>query len=283
MANQWNVSWHHVALGIPDLWSRGFKGQGVTVALLDTGLAEPQGLGRGSFEYLDARGNAIGPSDVDGHGTCCASVISSYRSGALGIAPFVKIVSLRVLQTGTSLADVESALTYVTKRPDIDIVSCSFVMSACTPAIGSLVTTLGKAGKVVVAAAGDVLADHSPFPENVPGLLTVAAIDSNDRPLPGARVGTWIDLAAPGSDLPVVLRGTDAIGLFGQSSAAAAVTSGVVALALSNQPPARRVAMGRAMPALLRTKVKALPADDPAGNGHGIVDPAGLVASAATA
>jgi subtilisin family serine protease len=280
MPNQWAVSWQHRDLGIPELWRKGIKGDGVTVALLDTGLAAPKGLDRTSFEYLDARGNRIDPSDLDGHGTCCASVIASYRTGAMGIAPFAKIVSLRVLETGSSMADVEAALTYVSKRPDIDVVSCSFVMSACSPAIQGLVAALAKAGKIVVAAAGDIEADASAFPENVPGLVTVAAIDSGHHPLPGARLGNWIDVAAPGSDLPVVLRGTNATGLFGQSSAAAAVTSGVVALALSSQPAARRSAVGRAISLLLRTKVKPLPAGDPTGNGHGVIDPAGIVAGA---
>lgn len=277
MDSNWNVSWHHQKLGIPDLWTRGIRGNGVTIAILDTGLATPQGLDRTSFEYLDSSGSPVGPSDLDGHGTSCASLIASYRSGAMGIAPFAKLVSLRVLGTGTSTTDVDSALSFVSKRPDIDVLSCSFVMSQVTPSIVDSVARLAQTGKVVVAAAGDSDSERSPFPEDVHGVITVAAVDKQDQPLRGARTGSWIDVAAYGKDLPVVLRNSDATGLFAESSAAAAVVSGVIALALSAQTlPSKRLRLGRLMKSLLQTTCT--PIDDPTGgSGHGIVSPPRLL------
>jgi subtilisin family serine protease len=281
VASEWNVSWHHTKLGIPDLWTSNIRGAGVKVAVLDTGLAAPTGLDRTGFEHLDARGASMAPSDLDGHGTSCASVIASYRGGAMGIAPFAEIVSLRVLGTGTSTTDIDSALTFVSKRPDIDVVSCSLVMSQITPSIVDTLAKLVQAGKVVVAAAGDAHSVHSPFPEDVRGVITVAAVDERDQPLVGARTGPWIDVAACGKDIPVVLRNSDATGLFGESSAAAAVVSGVIALVLSTQEAPARQRVGKLMKSLLQTT--STPIDDPTGgSGHGLVNPKKLVERAKT-
>jgi subtilisin family serine protease len=263
------------------MWTKNIRGAGVTVAVLDTGLAAPSGLDRTSFEHLDSTGAEIGASDLEGHGTSCTSVIASYRGGAMGIAPFVRIVSLRVFGEGTSVTDIESALAYVSKRPDIDILSCSLVMSQITPSIVDSVTKLSQAGKVIVAAAGDTNSVHSPFPEDIRGIITVAAVDERNQPLVGARTGPWVDVAACGKDLPVVLRSSTALGLFGESSAAAAVVSGVVALVLSAQKsPADRQRVGRLMKSLLQTTSTTI--DDPTGgSGHGLVNPQKLIEQAA--
>jgi subtilisin family serine protease len=274
----WNVSWHHRTLQVPDLWRDGLLGAGITVALLDTGLSSPPGLDRGDFEYRDARGQATSPLDLRGHGTSCGSLIASLRGGALGIAPHCKLVSLRVLETGTSVRDVESALEYlVEQRADVDVVSCSFVMKELTPRVENAVRTLTNRGQLVVAAAGN---DQTPssFPERTPNAVTVAAVDAQLTPLSGAQLGSWIDVAAPGKDLPVVVPGSDAFGLFSHSSAAAAVVSGVTALALSAVAagePRRKLALR--LEGLLRSTAKTLTGNDPAAVGQGLVNPRELI------
>lgn len=279
---QWNISWHHAVLQIPAIWTQHITGSGTTVALLDTGLAAPSGLDRSDFEYLDGHGNAIGPGDQDGHGTCCASLIANYRGGVLGIAPYAKIVSFRVLGTGDSVGDIQAAFDYILRRrPDIDVVSCSFVMSRVVDSIQSAVRDLVNSGRVVVAAAGDNNQYSSPFPELTPNVLTVAAVDATNRPLDGARIGTWIDCAAPGDKLPVMLPGSGGTGLFGESSAAAAVVSGVTALVLSSitdQALRRRFSVG--FEGLVKKTATALPSDDPDAIGRGLINPTALLAAA---
>ena len=281
MPATWNVSWHHISLGIPPIWTQGFTGQGVTVALLDTGLAAPKGLDRTDFEYLDARGGRILSADPLGHGTAAGSTIASYVGGVLGIAPHAKLVSVQVLGTANSIANVESAFGYLLQRDDIDVVSCSFVMTHATEAVRDAVRRLTNSGKIVIAAAGD---DELPmqFPEQTANALTVAAVDPAGHPLQGARTGSWIDVAAPGLDIPVVLPGTARVGRFGQSSAAAAVTSGVAALVLSTcSAGPKRLAIARRLEELFKTKA-VLGAEDPNAVGRGLINPAALVQAAQT-
>ena len=270
----WNISWHHETLGIPDLWTRGVTGEGATVALLDTGLSSPPGLDRPDFEYLDSGGKPTGAGDPHGHGTCCASLIASYAGGVLGIAPFARVVSLRVLETGTTIADVEAALQFVLARGGIDVVSCSFILDEVTPAIAETIRALTNAGSLVVAAAGDDDSVKGEFPERTPNALTVAAVDGAAAPLPGARLGAWIDVAAPGFELPVVTaRGV--AGLFSESSAAAAVVSGVAALLLSAIPSGRpRRKAAQALEGVFKTTAAPISAADPGAVGRGLIRPA---------
>ena len=279
MPSQWNVSWHHVDLGIPAIWAQRILGQGVTVALLDTGLAAPVGLDRTDFEYLNARGEGVVASDSNGHGTSAGSVIACHAGGALGIAPHAKLVSMKVVDTGHSAADIETAFRYLEGRADIDVVSCSFVMPSVSDALRESIAHLISSGKVVIAAAGNDETKMA-FPEQMQSVLTVSALDAKRRPLPGARRGLWIDVAAPGFDIPVVLPGTARCGRFGQSSAAAAVTSGVAALVLSARPAGpSRTALARRLEPLFKTTARPLaPAASP--GGFGIINPQALLEAA---
>jgi subtilisin family serine protease len=103
----------------------------------------------------------------------------------------------------------------------------------------------------------------------------------NARPLAGASAGPWIDLAAPGQDLPAVAPGLNRVVRFGQSSAAAAVVSGVAALVLSTRAPgAERERLARGLEGLLRASATPAPGADPTAVGAGLVNPAALIQAA---
>lgn len=283
MPGPWKTSWHHEKMGIPALWSENITGRSVTIALLDTGLSRPRGLDRPDFEYLDADGTPGPAYDSSGHGTSCGSILASTRGGVLGIAPDAKLVSFRVLGTGTSGNDVETSLRFILQsRPDVDVVSCSFVVDRATPALRDVVRALVNAGRVLVAAAGDRQV-ASEFPEQTQNVITVAALDQGDRPLPGARAAAWLDVSAPGMDIPVAappsVGGTI---LFSQSSAAAPVAAGAAALALSTRPSGpqrRKLAMG--LEGLFRSTAVVLAGADPDAVGAGRIDPQALIRAAA--
>jgi subtilisin family serine protease len=278
----WALSWHHVALGIPEIWNQNITGNDVTVAILDSGLTTAPGLTRSDFEYRDASGAPVAKEDTDGHGTCCASVIANYQGGTLGIAPFAKIVSLRVLGVADSVAAVEAAFGYILReRADVDVVSCSFVMARVTAAILDNVRALADSGRVIVGAAGDSSEYASPFPERTERTLVVSAIDENRQPLSGARAGRWIDCAAPGARIPVAVPATSEARLFGESSAAAAVTAGVAALVLSAiADRAQRRRFGRRFPLAVKRTATPLPYDGPVAVGDGLLNPQSLLAEA---
>src|SRR5712691_11697415 len=87
-------------VGAPDAWKSGDSGQGVTVAVLDTGI-DNNNAAFGA--RVTARVDLIDPAhpaqgDPAGHGTHVAGIIAASRnSPSPGIAPDASLVSVRVL------------------------------------------------------------------------------------------------------------------------------------------------------------------------------------------
>ncbi len=224
--------WHLNALQVPALWAES-RGKGVVIAILDGGVDDVAGLRGERVQHLDHEGREIAPlDDSNGHGTACASLAASSHKHAPGVAPEARLLSLNVAGVNGEplLYKVEAALRVAVESADI--ISCSFVMPEVSLGIWDVLREAQAHGRVVVAAAGNDETVTSAFPENVPEVISVAALSRALAPLSGGRFGPFIDVAAPGQDLRV----STAFGVKnwrGASSGAAALVSGVCALVLS--------------------------------------------------
>jgi len=112
-ANAWGVD----NIGAPDVWNLGYEGEGVTVAIIDTGVNynhvdlathmwhdTPAGLHYG----WDISTGDSDPMDESGHGTHCAgSVASNGIAGTTcGVAPEATIMAVRVMTSVSPEAEV---------------------------------------------------------------------------------------------------------------------------------------------------------------------------------
>jgi serine protease AprX len=192
-------------------------GQGVTVALLDTGVDDTAALNRASGRLSDGVDvsslSAGGAASTDGtftdgygHGTFMASLLAGGRvpgSGrsAIGIASAAHVVVVKVAddQGRTSLLQVLAGLNWVAANANtIQIVNLSLAVDRPTaPAYGAdplntAVELVRQAGVLVVAAAG-----NTPGQVGDPGLdpraLTVGADDaSGGRPQVASFSGSGV-------------------------------------------------------------------------------------------
>jgi len=146
----------------PHAWTR-TTGEGVTVAIMDSGIAEHPDLRGKVMARLDFTHDGSTLADPGGHGTFIAGVIAA--NGAMkGVAPSANLVSLRVLDkngNGT-LSGVVGAFSWalkIQKRDKIDVLNISWGAPQATSYHKSILSALVEAawfsGMTVVVAAGN--------------------------------------------------------------------------------------------------------------------------------
>jgi serine protease AprX len=257
-------------LGLP---ATGTEGRGVTVAVMDTGIADVPELAGRVTARVDLTG--AGNGDGYGHGTFMAGLIAA--SGAAsdgahrGVAPGAGLVDVKVAdaQGRTDLITVLRGLQWVSEhRKDIDVLNLSLSSNSPLPyqldPLTQALEALWQRGVTVVVPSGNDGPGTGSVtsPGNDPVLLTAGGLDAvgtADRgdDVVGAWSGrgpTWqgdakpdlvaagghvVSLRSPGSvvDLssPQARIGDDYFRGSG-TSMAAAVTSAMAAAALSVQP-----------------------------------------------
>lgn len=199
-------------LGSEDVQDHGWTGEGVTVAVADTGVFQSHGLVHpGLADDLVRqrchllRGCQEGPDvaeDGTGHGTHVAGIVT----GPEGVAPDARIEVHRVLDDHGAGSDVEvlRALDDVVARNDtapgsVDLVNLSLgggswsTQESCdadNPAYLAAVTALRRQGVAVLAATGNAgETDGVAAPACVSGVVGVGSSDDADLPGPEGECG----------------------------------------------------------------------------------------------
>lgn len=238
------LSVYNQAIGADKLWAQGYQGGSVTVAVVDSGIADLNDFkqtsdGNGDLRIVSDAHFAAGSDaykDWHGHGTHVAGVIGGNGSKSagryIGVAPKVRLVSVDVSdQTGAgTMADVIEGLQWVADHRaqyNIRVVNISLnsavYESYHTSPLCAAVEILWFNGIVVVASAGNNGSATLFPPANDPFVITVGAVDArgtaalNDDVLASfsaygkdetGRVKP--ELVAPGKDIISVLAKADA-------------------------------------------------------------------------
>src|SRR3989442_13429583 len=144
-------------------WSRA-TGRGVTVALMDTGVARHPDLEGSVLARLDFVGDGATLLDPSGHGTFVAGLIAAHGETFKGVAPDAKLISLRVLdQNGKgTMHSVLAAFDWLLQnraQMHIKVLNLSFGApqrsSYHRELLAGVVESAWFAGITVVAAAGN--------------------------------------------------------------------------------------------------------------------------------
>ena len=171
-------------LGIDRVVRDGYRGSGVTVAVLDTGVDgnHPDLAGRVIDEHCFCEpaccpggvAEASGPGsaqDDHGHGTRMAGVLASRGAiGALGLAPDVRLIAVKVMDSNnrfSASAQVISGLQWILENhPETRVVNLSLATderfagscdnaTAYTIAFAQVIAALRANGTIVVTASGN--------------------------------------------------------------------------------------------------------------------------------
>ncbi|MFC6065725.1 type VII secretion-associated serine protease mycosin [Streptomyces ochraceiscleroticus] len=292
--------WALDALHVDEAWGT-TKGDGITVAVLDTGV---------DATHPDLEGQVLPGKDLIGfgaergdktwadHGTAMSGIIAGHghghSDGVLGIAPEAKILPVRVIledadperkrartERANALAD---GIRWAADH-GADVINLSLGDDSDSahpePREDAAVQYALSKGVPVVASAGNggQHGDHVSYPAAYPGVIAVTAVDRYGT---RARFSTrrwYATVSAPGVD--VVIANPDRKYYEGWgTSAAAAYVSGAVALVRAAHPDLN--------PAQIKQLLTETAQDSPATGrnddlGAGLVDPAAAVKKGAVA
>ncbi|MGQ9554914.1 MAG: S8 family serine peptidase [Anaerolineae bacterium] len=260
-------AWHLEKTAVPAVWAYGFRGQGVVVANMDTGVSlNDTGLVRrwrgGSNSWFDPYGeHPLLPYDGNGHGTATMGLLvgDEVAGKKVGVAPAAAWIAVRIFNDHNQATTTALHLSFQwlldpdgnpasADAPQVVCGSWAIAVVGCDPEFQLDLQALRAAGILPVFAAGNYGPNQSSgvSPGNYPEAISVGATDSRDglyflssrgpSACPGF-VGQFPRLVAPGVSITSIgLAGSTYFG--SGTSLAAPQVAGVLALLLSAWPQA---------------------------------------------
>jgi major intracellular serine protease len=188
-------------------WSQGFKGKGIVVAVVDTGVSPHEEFGnrllKGRNFSTDHNGDPNITIDIFGHGSHCAGSIAGK---SVGIMPESEILPVKVLNGtgggtfGTVLAGLQYCIDW--KHPITGKKLNAVSMSLSFPTLTSIelanlrgaVQTLNQSGIAVFASAGNTGKEEMRYPAALDEVVCVGAVDIEKKQAYFTTQGNHVDV-----------------------------------------------------------------------------------------
>ena len=189
--------------GVQSWWNHGYTGQGVDVALIDTGVSPVPALSgankivNGADLSLESQVPQLQHLDTNGHGTFMAGIIGGndgQPGGYRGVAPDSRILAVKVgdYDGGVDVSQVIAAIDWVVQHRydngmNIRVINLSYGTDSTQPfnfdPLAFAVEQAWKAGIVVVTAAGNGgFGTGLEDPAYDPRVIAVGAADTMGTP-----------------------------------------------------------------------------------------------------
>jgi len=186
-------------------------GQGVRIAVLDTGVSAHPAFG-GQVVPIGAAG------DPNGHGTAVASMILGNTVQLPGVAPGSTVMSIQVADEN-GYSDSFRIAEGILAAMDAGalIINISLGSTGDSALLRNVVAMAREAGVLIVAPTGNSGSNQVLMPAAYEGVIGVGAVDKAGKVLAFSNTGMGIDLVAPGYGLNAAWTGDGAAAVSGTS------------------------------------------------------------------
>lgn len=196
-SKQWNLR----SINVEQAWDE-TKGEGVVVAVIDTGVSRVPDLQQTEFvPGYDFINNRTQANDDIGHGTHVAGTIAQSTNnnyGVAGVAYQAKIMPIKVLGTGGgTVADIAEGIRFAADN-GAQVINMSLGGGGESNLMEEAINYAYDKGVVIVAAAGNANQNASSYPARYPKVIGVSALDAAGNKAEYSNFGAGVDIAAPG-------------------------------------------------------------------------------------
>lgn len=202
-------------------------GQGVRIALLDTGVSDHPALANANISG--------GRTDLNGHGTAMASLLVGTDPYVQGLSPAAELIVFPVLDAngqGDTFELARGIIAAVDWGAQI-IPICAGAHEGGTT-LQEAVDYATEHGVLIVAASGNDGAEFVREPAAYKDVVAVNPIDANGSKPGFANFGDAIDLAAPGVMVYTAWANNEYVAMSGSSASTPFVASAVAMLMSEN-------------------------------------------------
>lgn len=284
-----SVPWGIERIGAPGAWEVTQGSPEIVVAVIDSGIdftvpalsgvrwvnaGEIRDNGRDDdgngyiddvygWDFREDRPGHLRCTALNPHGTAVASVIAARARELVGVAPNIRLMDLRFLDSQGLFYErdwkkLASAIDYAVDN-GARVINLSIHAKLKPPvAVEAALKRAWEKGAVVVTITGNEGKNEVSWLARSPYVVAVSATDHQDNLASFSNWGQEVDLAGPGVGIPVLMPSGAAASLSGTSFAAPHIT-GTLALLLSADPS---LTAAEALSLLFRTA-------EPLGSGPG--------------
>jgi thermitase len=233
---QWNLPVIQTEAG----WDVTRGDEKIIIAVVDTGvdLNHPDLRNRLTKGYNVLEDNDY-PDDDNGHGTHVAGIIASEtnnREGVAGMTWYNKIMPIKAMGAegyGTTF-DIARGIIWAVDN-GADVINLSLGNYQPSSFMEEAVKYAYKRNAVIISAAGNDNSSQPSFPAAYPEVLGVSAVSYTGLRAPFSNYGDYIDVSAPGVQIPSTYFNQQYAALSGTSMASPHV-AGLAGLILSANP-----------------------------------------------
>ena len=200
-SRQWSID----SLGVTSAWDAGYDGDGVKIAVIDSGVnsAHEDFLGTDFEVGYNVMDGSQDVTDENGHGTFVCGILGAARNNGVGIAGFCTGVTLIPIKcfgksTETNASYIISAIYEAVDAYECDVINLSLGTDIDMTSMRNAVEYAADKGVIVVAAVGNGGTAKLSYPAAYDCVIGVGSVDQNGLVTSFSEKNQSVFVVAPG-------------------------------------------------------------------------------------